>query len=107
MTGQILYISATPAEFEIANSVVGNTGYMPHERERIGQDEAFPAAIAGSGPLSFRRWRMAPRRSSRSFRARICRWSSSTCTRPRAPLVVEQIIRPDRPARSEDHRSAR
>src|SRR3954465_15139048 len=30
MTGQALYISATPAEFEIKNSIVGNSGYHPH-----------------------------------------------------------------------------
>ena len=30
MVHQILYISATPAAFEIQNSVVGNTTYIPH-----------------------------------------------------------------------------
>ena len=30
MTNQIIYVSATPAEFEIQNSVVGNKGYVPH-----------------------------------------------------------------------------
>src|SRR5918912_753289 len=30
MTNQIIYVSATPAEFEIANSIVGNKGYFPH-----------------------------------------------------------------------------
>jgi excinuclease ABC subunit B len=30
MTNQIIYVSATPAEFEIQNSVVGNKGYIPH-----------------------------------------------------------------------------
>src|SRR6202012_2386737 len=42
MTGQAVYISATPAEFEIKNSVVGNTNYVPHKRERIGQEEDVP-----------------------------------------------------------------
>src|SRR6202022_2511056 len=42
MSGQILYISATPAEFEIQNSVVGNQGYIPHSRSRIGQEEIEP-----------------------------------------------------------------
>src|SRR4029453_4625884 len=47
MTGQRLYISATPAEFEIRNSVAGNTSYIPHKRERIGVDEEVPFVIAG------------------------------------------------------------
>src|ERR1700744_3145549 len=42
MTGQSVYISATPAEFEIKNSIVGNKGYYPHKRERIGQEEDVP-----------------------------------------------------------------
>ena len=38
MTNQIIYMSATPAEFEIQNSMVGNKGYIPHRRQRIGQE---------------------------------------------------------------------
>src|SRR5690606_19941152 len=33
MTGQRLYVSATPARFEIENSVAGRTGYISHRRE--------------------------------------------------------------------------
>jgi excinuclease ABC subunit B len=44
--GQLVYVSATPARFEMENSVVGNTGYIPqagpHRRE-----EAVPAALPG------------------------------------------------------------
>ena len=29
LTDQTIYVSATPAEFEIQNSVVGNKGYIP------------------------------------------------------------------------------
>lgn len=29
MAGQTIYVSATPGEFEIRNSVVGNKGYIP------------------------------------------------------------------------------
>ncbi len=47
MTNQIAYVSATPAEFEIANSVVGNKGYFPHKRERIGEEEGIPFLVAG------------------------------------------------------------
>src|SRR3984893_16935308 len=45
MVHQILYISATPAQFEIENSVVGNTTYIPHSRSRIGQQETEPVLI--------------------------------------------------------------
>ena len=47
---QVLYISATPAEFEIRNSFVGNKGYLPHPREaagNIGEGETVPARLAG------------------------------------------------------------
>src|SRR5216684_2418355 len=47
MTNQIIYVSATPAEFEIQNSVVGNKGYIPHRRQRIGQDEPVPFVLPG------------------------------------------------------------
>jgi excinuclease ABC subunit B len=45
VTRQILYISATPAAFEIQNSVVGNTSYIPHNRGRIGQEETEPVLV--------------------------------------------------------------
>src|SRR4029434_10483651 len=48
MTGQIVYVSATPAEFEIRSSIVSNTGYTPHSRTQIGVDEPVPFAIAGA-----------------------------------------------------------
>ena len=47
---QCLYISATPAQFEINNSVVGNKGYVPHPREAaasIGEGETIPARLPG------------------------------------------------------------
>ena len=47
MTNQITYVSATPAEFEIKNSVVGNTGYFPHKRERIGEAERCRLLLPG------------------------------------------------------------
>jgi excinuclease ABC subunit B len=45
MTGQVLYISATPAEFEIKNSAVGNQTYVPHSRARIGEEETEPVLL--------------------------------------------------------------
>ena len=47
---QCLYISATPAQFEINNSVVGNKGYVPHPREAaasIGEGETTPVRLPG------------------------------------------------------------
>ena len=59
MTNQITYVSATPAEFEIKNSVVGNKGYFPHKRERIGEEELVPFVVAGEGT---KRQRPSPER---------------------------------------------
>src|SRR6202158_1514427 len=47
LTNQLVYVSATPAEFEIQNSIVGNENYFPHKRQRIGRDELVPFEIAG------------------------------------------------------------
>src|SRR4030095_9165124 len=47
LTNQIAYVSATPAEFEIQNSVVGNKGYVPHRRRRIGEEELVPFVLPG------------------------------------------------------------
>src|SRR5213592_3657073 len=47
LTNQLIYVSATPAEFEIQNSMVGNKGYIPHRRQRIGEEELVPFAVAG------------------------------------------------------------
>ncbi len=44
---QLIYVSATPAEFEIKNSIVGNTGYFPHKRARIGTEEEIPFVLPG------------------------------------------------------------
>src|ERR1700757_2988755 len=46
-TNQLVYVSATPAEFEIQNSIVGNKGYVPHRRQRIGEQELVPFVVAG------------------------------------------------------------
>ena len=47
---QCLYISATPAQFEVSNSVVGNKTYVPHPREAaaaIGAGETTPVRLPG------------------------------------------------------------
>ncbi|MBV8223989.1 MAG: excinuclease ABC subunit UvrB [Verrucomicrobia bacterium] len=73
MTHQILYISATPAAFEIQNSVVGNTTYVPHSRSRIGQEETEPVLVP-----------MLTGKSSTSLDPYT----------PGARLIAQQIIRP-------------
>src|SRR6478672_671230 len=47
LTDQTIYVSATPAEFEIQNSVAGNNGYVPHRRQRIGEEELVPFVLPG------------------------------------------------------------
>ena len=54
MTNQIVYVSATPAEFELKNSIVGNAAYFPHKRDRIGEEEAEPFAVAGEPDIARR-----------------------------------------------------
>ncbi|MEM6279915.1 MAG: excinuclease ABC subunit UvrB, partial [Verrucomicrobiota bacterium] len=44
-TNQRLYVSATPAKFEIENSTAGNTGYIPHRRKKIGEEELTPERL--------------------------------------------------------------
>ena len=75
MTNQIIYVSATPAEFELKNSVVGNTGYHPHLRDRVGMEESIPATL----PMISR-----TDESPAEFDVHT----------PGARLIVEQIIRP-------------
>jgi len=95
LANQMVYVSATPAEFEIKNSVVGNEGYMPHKRARIGEDELVPFILPGEvGQVSNLRsnqkasWKLAP--LSRTDEPP----ESFDVATPGKPLVVEQIIRP-------------
>ena len=93
LTNQTIYVSATPAEFEIQNSVAGNKGYMPHKRQRIGEVELVPFVLPGGK----RRTPNAQRPTSNS-EVLISKTDDppekfDTHT-PGAPLVVEQIIRP-------------
>jgi excinuclease ABC subunit B len=81
MSGQTIYVSATPSEFEFKNSIVGNAGYIPHSRTQSGVADGVPFAVAGSKT--------------------VVRTSGATqpveafdVHKPGAPLVVEQIIRP-------------
>src|SRR5207237_4183725 len=47
LTNQLIYVGATPAEFEIQNSVVGNMGYVHHRRQRIGEQKLRTFALHG------------------------------------------------------------
>ena len=73
---QLVYVSATPARFEIENSVVGNTGYIPHKREREPADNT-PLAV------------LTPRISGGAQSI-----ESFDVTTKGKNLIVEQIIRP-------------
>ena len=93
LTNQTIYVSATPAEFEIQNSVVGNKTYIPHRRQRIGDEELVPFVLpGGKRPTS-----NIQRRTSNSG-VQISRTDEPPekfdVHTPGAPLVVEQIIRP-------------
>src|SRR5438874_3030242 len=101
-TDQLVYVSATPAEFEIQNSVVGNKGYVPHRRQRIGQDEPVPFVLPGENvaAVSDRRSKTnsAQRAPLQQSQIHISRTDESPekfdVHTPGAPLIVEQIIRP-------------
>jgi len=100
LTNQTIYVSATPAEFEIQNSVVGNKGYFPHRRQRIGQDEPVPFVLPG-GKRSTPHSDKSPagaQRSTFNSEVHISRTDEPPekfdVLTPGAQLVVEQIIRP-------------
>jgi excinuclease ABC subunit B len=93
MTNQMIYVSATPAEFEIQNSVVGNKGYIPHRRQRIGEEELVPFVLPGGKrptPTVQRRTSNSETHVSRTDEPP----EQFDVHTPGAPLIVEQIIRP-------------
>jgi excinuclease ABC subunit B len=107
LTNQSIYVSATPAEFEIQNSMVGNKGYIPHRRQRIGEEELVPFMLPGekgSTPidreqaLKSEKRRARAQRSSSNSDVLVSRTDEPPekfdVHTPGAPLVVEQIIRP-------------
>ncbi len=67
MTNQIVYVSATPGDFEIRNSIAGNTTYIPNEEKGFREQKKvrFVEIAKTFDPLT-----------------------------PGAQLIVEQIIRP-------------
>ncbi len=93
MTNQIIYVSATPAEFEIQNSIVGNKSYMPHRRQRIGEKELVPFAVAGEKRPTLNAQRPTPNSEIHISKTDDPPEKFNVHT-PGAPLIVEQIIRP-------------
>ncbi|MFT5467622.1 MAG: excinuclease ABC subunit B, partial [Verrucomicrobiales bacterium] len=74
-TEQHVYVSATPAKFEIQNSIAGAEEFIPHVRKKIGEQETVPERL--------------PRISGNA--QPIDKFDVST---PGKDLIVEQIIRP-------------
>ena len=75
LTGQRVYVSATPARFEIENSTVGNDKYIPRQAKQKGGTKVLPKIV----PLISG--------SSQSI-------ENFNVTENGKDLVVEQIIRP-------------
>ena len=75
LTGQRVYVSATPARFEIENSTVGNDKYIPRQAKQKGATKVLPKIV----PLISG--------SSQSI-------ENFNVTENGKDLVVEQIIRP-------------
>ncbi|PYK27945.1 MAG: excinuclease ABC subunit B [Verrucomicrobia bacterium] len=101
LTNQTIYVSATPAEFEIQNSIVGSRGYIPHRRQRIGEEELVPFVLPGEpvSKVSDRGRRLtAAQRMPLGGTVRLSATDEPPekfdVHTPGAPLVVEQIIRP-------------
>jgi len=93
MANQVIYVSATPAEFEIQNSIVGNRNYFRHKRQRIGEEELVPFVLPGG-----KRPTSNTQRPTSGRALQISRTDEPPekfdAHSPGAPLVVEQIIRP-------------
>jgi len=98
MTNQLIYVSATPAEFEIQNSVVANKGYVPHKRQRIGEGELVPFVLPGEKRPILNAQRSTFNGGMTSVSSPVSRTDDPPekfdVHTPGAPLVIEQIIRP-------------
>jgi len=98
ITNQVIYVRATPAEFEIQNSMVGNKGYFPHRRQRIGEEEILPFVLPGETIAGQAHRLPSPRPAGGASALQISRTDEPSekfdVATAGAPLVVEQIIRP-------------
>ena len=97
MTNQIIYVSATPAEFEIQNSVVGNKGYIPHRRQRIGEEELVPFVLPEeNAPNRRTAGPIATSNSAQASHPRMSRRKNLMCTRrARRSSSSRSFDRPD------------
>lgn len=68
MTKQVIYVSATPGQFELRNSVAGNTGWIANPEKKFGEGGAARPPVGLPESLDVHT--------------------------PGSPLVAEQIIRP-------------
>ncbi|PTX93092.1 excinuclease ABC subunit UvrB [Spartobacteria bacterium LR76] len=75
MTNQVIYVSATPGEFEMRNSIVGNTSYLANAE-------------------GFKEQKSAARLSGKKSRNGKAGEETFDPITPGSPLIVEQIIRP-------------
>ncbi len=75
LTNQRLYVSATPAKFEIQNSIAGLQGFKPHVKKKPGQKDAVPDRL--------------PRISGSAQAV-----ADFDPGKPGTDLIVEQVIRP-------------
>lgn len=75
VTNQIIYVSATPGQFEIRNSVAGNSSWIANPDKKLGEGRANP-------------FQGIRRKADDTENADL------DVHTPGAPLVVEQIIRP-------------
>jgi len=75
---QVIYVSATPGQFEMRNSVAGNREWIANPEKKLGESRA------GSGLLQTAGSRRDAGPASLPL----------DVTSPGAPLVIEQIIRP-------------
>jgi excinuclease ABC subunit B len=72
VTNQLVYVSATPGGFELNNSVVGNTAWIPNPENKFGE---------GGRSNDLRRF----------LKSKV---EDLNVSLPGAPLIVQQIIRP-------------
>ncbi len=106
MSGQAVYVSATPGPFEMRNSIAGNTGWIANPEKDVTGGRRLIADGKPQGERASRRFGQtappknlegaapsAPASSIRTMGRHGTQEPLDVLT-PGAPLVIEQIIRP-------------
>jgi len=106
MSGQAVYVSATPGPFEMRNSIAGNTGWIANPEKDIPGGRRLSADCISHGERASRPFGQtvppqnlegaapsAPTSSIRNMGRHGAQEPLDVLT-PGAPLVIEQIIRP-------------